>query len=162
MSTICAFDDRKSKYDVYRGKDCVKKFYESLKEHAIEIINFKIKKLMLSTKKSLNHMLIKTTVAFAKENLKIWILKNTLKFKIVVICRGAVHITCNIRYKIPKEIPIVFHNGSNYDYHFIRKELAERFKGQSECLPKSIEKYITLLVPVKKKLKILIKLEKKL
>ena len=89
MSTICAFDDRKSKYDVYRGKDCVKKFYESLKEHAIEIINFKIKKLMLSTKKSLSHMLIKTTVAFAKENLKIWILKNTLKFKIVVTILNA-------------------------------------------------------------------------
>ena len=73
MSTICAFDDKKSKHDVYRGQDCIKKFYESLKEHAIEIINFKIKKLILSTKKSLNLMLTKTTAAFAKENLKIWI-----------------------------------------------------------------------------------------
>ena len=27
-----------------------------------------------------------------------------------------------------KKIPIVFHNGSNYDYHFIIKELAEEFK----------------------------------
>ena len=26
--------------------------------------------------------------------------------------RGAAHNTCNLRYKIPKKIPVVFHNGS--------------------------------------------------
>ena len=26
--------------------------------------------------------------------------------------RGAAHNICNLRYKIPKEIPVVFHNGS--------------------------------------------------
>ena len=26
--------------------------------------------------------------------------------------RGAAHSSCNLRYKIPKEIPVVFHNGS--------------------------------------------------
>ena len=35
--------------------------------------------------------------------------------------RGAAHSICNLRYKIPKEIPVVFHNGSTYDYHFIIK-----------------------------------------
>ena len=30
--------------------------------------------------------------------------------------RGATHNICNLRYKVPKEIPIVFHNGSTYDY----------------------------------------------
>ena len=38
--------------------------------------------------------------------------------------RGATHSFCNLRYKTPKEIPIVFHNGSTYDYHFILKQLA--------------------------------------
>ena len=37
--------------------------------------------------------------------------------------RRAVHDICNLRYKVPKEIPIVFHNGSTYDYHFIIKKL---------------------------------------
>ena len=32
---------------------------------------------------------------------------------------------CNLRYKTRKGIPIVFHNGSKYDYHFITKEVAE-------------------------------------
>ena len=31
-------------HDVYRGKDCMKKFPESLREHARKIINFKKEK----------------------------------------------------------------------------------------------------------------------
>ena len=34
---------------------------------------------------------------------------------------------------MPKEINISFHNGSNYDYDFIIKELAEEFKEQFTC-----------------------------
>ena len=33
--------------------------------------------------------------------------------------RGAAHNIFNLRYKVPKEIPVVFHNGSTYDNHFI-------------------------------------------
>ena len=40
------------------------------------------------------------------------------------------HSSCNIKYSVPKIIPIVFHNRLNYDYHFIIKELAEEFKEQ--------------------------------
>ena len=47
--------------------------------------------------------------------------------------RGAAHNICNLRYKVPKEIPVVFHNGSTYDYHFIIKELAKEFEGNFEC-----------------------------
>ena len=38
--------------------------------------------------------------------------------------RGAAHSICNLKFNVPNEIPIVFYNGSNYDYHFIIKELA--------------------------------------
>ena len=64
--------------------------------------------------------------------------------------RGAAHSECNLRYKVPKEIPVVFHNGSTYDYHFIIKQLAEDFKGQFECLGENTEKYITFSIPIKK------------
>ena len=50
----------------------------------------------------------------------------------------------NLKYKVPKKIPIVFHNRSDYDYHFIKKELAEEFKKQFTCLGENTEKYITL------------------
>ena len=36
--------------------------------------------------------------------------------------RGVAHDICNLRYKLPKEIPMVFHNGFTYDYHFIIKQ----------------------------------------
>ena len=57
-----------------------------------------------------------------------------------------------MRYKIPKEIPVVFHNGSTYDYHFIIKELVKDFNGNFECLGENTEKYITFSVPIKKKI----------
>ena len=82
----------------------MKKICKLLREHAIKIINFKKKKMKLLTKKQQE----------SYENAKICI--------------------CNLKYNVPKKIPIVFHNGSNYDYHFIIKDLAEEFKKQFTCL----------------------------
>ena len=56
--------------------------------------------------------------------------KNILKSGIIVIIQvniKVVHI-CNLKYSIPKGISLAFHNGSNYDYHFIIKNIAEEFK----------------------------------
>ena len=64
--------------------------------------------------------------------------------------RGAAYSICNLRYKTPREIPVVFHNGSTYDYHFIIKQLAEEFKSEFKCLGENTEKYITFPVPIKK------------
>ena len=55
--------------------------------------------------------------------------------------RGAAHSICNLKYSVPKKVPIDFHNGSNYDFHFIIKELAEEFKKQFTCLGESTEKH---------------------
>ena len=52
----------------------------------------------------------------------------------------------NLRYKTPKKIPLVIHNGFKYDYHFIIKEVAKEFEGQFEALVKIIEKNITFTV----------------
>ena len=40
-----------NKYDLYRGKDCIKTFCEYLREHAMEIIYSKKKEMKLSTNK---------------------------------------------------------------------------------------------------------------
>ena len=39
-SMILSFKDIVNKHDVYNGKDCMKHFCESLREHAIKITNF--------------------------------------------------------------------------------------------------------------------------
>ena len=57
---------------------------------------------------------------------------------------------CNLKYSQPKKIPVVFHNRSKYDYHFIIKELAEEFKKQFTCLGENTEKYITFTISMEK------------
>ena len=49
-----------------------------------------------------------------------------------------------------KKIPIAFHNGSNYNYHFIIQELAQEFEKKITCLGENTEKYITFTVPTEK------------
>ena len=51
-----------------------------------------------------------------------------------------------------KKNPINFKNGSNYDYHFIIKELVEEFKKQFICLRQNTEKYITFTVQLEKEI----------
>ena len=49
MSTISLFKTIE-KHDVYKRKGCIKKFCESLRENAMEIISFEKKKMELLTK----------------------------------------------------------------------------------------------------------------
>ena len=56
--------------------------------------------------------------------------------------REFAHIKCSSMYQEELEIPIVFHNGSGYDYHFIIKELSKEVDGL-ECIGENSEKYIT-------------------
>ena len=66
--------------------------------------------------------------------------------------RGAGHSICNLRYKAPIEIPVVFHNSSIYDYHFLINQLAKEFEGKFQYLGENTEKYITFSVPIEKNL----------
>ena len=56
-----------------------------------------------------------------------------------------------------EKIPTAFHDGSNYDYHFIIKELAKEFEKKKKktfrkkkCLGEKTEKYITFTVQIEK------------
>ena len=57
-----------NKHDVYRGKDCIKKFFESLRKHAVKIINLKINKWSYEQKSSWNNIEIQKSVIFIKKN----------------------------------------------------------------------------------------------
>ena len=67
--------------------------------------------------------------------------------------RGVAHVICNLKYSIPKKCPVVVHNGSNYDYHFIIKELVKEFEGEFNCLGENIKKCKTFSVPITKEVK---------
>ena len=153
----CSFNKAENKLDYYRGEDCMKKFCKDLREHATKIINYEKKEMIPLTKKEeKKHNKQEVCYICRKEF-------NTddsdKKYhKVRGHChytgkyRDAAHDICNLRYKIPKEIPVVFHNGSTYDYHFIIKNLAEEFEGEFECLGENTEKHITFSVPIKKEI----------
>ena len=42
--------------------------------------------------------------------------------------RGAADSTCNLKHSVPKKIPIVCNNGSNYDYYFMMKTLTQELQ----------------------------------
>ena len=145
-------------------EDCMKKFCKDLREHATIIISDEKKDMIPLTKKEEenynnqkvcyickkefnNNDTAESSSLERKKNYKVrdhW--HYTGKY------RGAVHNICNLRYKVPKEILIVFHNGSTYDYDFIIKELVKEFEGNFECLGENTEKYITFSVTLKKKI----------
>ena len=62
MSTISSFKGIENNHYVYRGKDCMKKFCEFLRQHAMKITNFEKKKMKLLTKEHQE----------SYENVKIW------------------------------------------------------------------------------------------
>ena len=64
--------------------------------------------------------------------------------------RGATYSICNLKFNVPNEISVVFHNGSNYDHHFIIKSLVNGSEGQFECLGENTEKYKTFYIPIEK------------
>ena len=98
MSTISSFRTIEKKYDVYRGKDDMKKVFEFLREHAMKMIDIKKKK---------NEV---------KEKIENKYLKDKKYCKVRDHChytaeyRGIAH---SIVYSIPKKN----HNGSMIIYH---------------------------------------------
>ena len=55
-----------------------------------------------------------------------------------------------MKFIIANEISVDFHNDSNYDYHFIIKELANEFEGKFEWLGGNKEKYKTFSITIEK------------
>ena len=162
--THCSFDKSKNKLNYYRGEDCMKRFCKDLKEHAKKIINCEKKDMIPLTKEEKEDYNNQKVCYICKkefitsDSIEPSSLEGNKHYKVRDHChytgkyRGAAHNICNLRYKIPKDIPIIFHNDSTYDYHFIIRELVKEFEGNFECLVENTEKYITFSVPIKKRI----------
>ena len=80
---------------------------------------------MIPSPKSFSQILIEETVTFGKRTEVKY--DDDKRYCIVKDCyhytgkyRDAAHIICNLRYKVPKDTPVVFHNRSNSHYYFIK------------------------------------------
>ena len=126
LVTCCSFNKLKNELKYYRGEDCMKIFCKDLKDQATKIINYEKNEMIpLRDEEKEIHENQKTCYIIEKDFCTD---KNHKEFrkmqKVRDHChntgkyRRAAHNNCNVNYKIPKEILVVFHNGSAY-YHFI-------------------------------------------
>ena len=149
LVTCCSFDKSKNERKYYRGKDCIKIFFKDLRDQAMKIINHEKKKEIILTNEEKesyenqkNCHICGKEFCTDKNNKKEFKLKQKVRDHdhYTGKYRGAAHSICNLRCKIPREIPVGFNNGSTYDYHFIIKQLVKEFKGNFDCLGENTQK----------------------
>ena len=148
MFTRCLFDKKENKLNYYKGKECIEKLCEKLKESAMEITNHEKKEMTPLTYEQNNFYNEQEICYICKE--KFCVDKDDKDYnnrkKVKYHChytgkfRGAAHSKFNLNYKVQKEFPIIIHNGS-YDTHFIINQLALEFKGELNCIENNMEKY---------------------
>ena len=155
--TCLSFDKSKNEQKYYRAKDCMKQFSLILYSIINKLINYKQKAMIaLTDVEKAQHnsqkvcFLRKKEFCYDKTNKK----EYKLLCKVRDQChftgryRGAAHSNCNLKYKVPKFVPVVFHNGSTYDNHFIIKQLAKDFNGYFSCIGENTEKYISFSITI--------------
>ena len=142
----------KNPLKLYRGTDCVKKFCDHVIGEARRLYqSFPEKPMDALTKKQLKkyeearicHICFKS---FNGENPKV---RDHCHY--TGCYRGHAHMKCNLRYKIPPYIPIVFHNLSGYDTYLFIEELASSTDGSighMGVIAKSKEDYISFSIKV--------------
>lgn len=138
-NVICSVDETQNRFVTYRGKDCVLKFIKSLQNDAKNIHK------MLNC---ITPMIFTEAddVSFNRAtrchicNHFLWGDKVRDHCHITGSYRGAAHRYCNLQYKSPMFIPVIFHNLSGYDCHLFIKELGE-IPGKITIIPKTKENY---------------------
>ena len=134
--------------ELYRGKDCIEKFCEYIRQEAFRLYHmFPEKPMEPPTPKqwksykraSKCHICYKL---FNDKDLKV-----RDHYHHTGHYRGPAHRNCNLRYRIPSYIPVVFHNLSSYDAHLFIKELGAK-SNDIGVIAKTKEDNITFSVKV--------------
>ena len=131
----------------YRGPDCVEEFCKHIISEAKRLYSSypEVPMLPLTSSQRDKHKKTKTCHICFKEFGD--------KGKVRDHChytgayRGAAHFGCNLRYKIPNYIPVVFHNLAGYDAHLFITELTKHTKDVG-VIAKNMEDYISFSIKV--------------
>ena len=112
--TIWAFDHIENKHTLYHGKDCMKKFCSSLREHALNIFNFENKKNITINKKREKKDARNCYICGKRILKKVTSSKHYGKVRdhchYTGKYRGAAYSICDLKFNVPNKIPVGFHN----------------------------------------------------
>ena len=143
-----AYGRIKNPFKLYRGKDCIRKFCKHIVAEAHHLYRsfpeLPMEPLTAEQLKSHNracncHICLKP---FKPKDRKVRDhCHYTGKY------RGAAHSLCNLQYKIPSYIPVVFHNLTGYDAHMFIRELSQHGSSMG-VIAKNTEDYISFSIKI--------------
>lgn len=138
---VCLHDSSLNRYVSYRGDDCVIKFIEEIQRDVSKIhkIFTNPKPIIFTEEDEINF----------RSAQNCYICKNMLfddrvrdHSHLSGLYRGPAHFFCNLKFSLPKFVPVFFHNLSGYDAHLFIKELGET-PGDIKVIAKTKENYIS-------------------
>ena len=144
-------DNNESEQTYYRGESTVATFCKEIRDIAQNLLNIEKKPMeKLSFEQHMAFNNAKYCQVFGKK-------KNHMNVRdhhhYTGKYRGAAHLICNLRYSTQIDIPVFFHNGTNYDFNLIITELAKEFRSEMRCILLNTSKYMSFSIPIKKEIK---------
>ena len=138
---------------MYRSKDCVERFVEYIQEVKRLYATFPQQPMTELADALREHEAAEKCHIYLKE------FNDPQNKKVRDHChytglyQGGTHNNCNLKYRIPDHIPILFHNLSGYDSHLFIKELGKKFNVDvTGVIAENKEKYISFNVKINVKL----------
>ena len=143
-----AYGEVENPLKLYRGKDCVEKFDDYIRQKAHRLYHMFHEKPMdpLTDKQWKRYeKASRCHICFKPFNLRDPKARDHCHY--TGRYRGPAHSLCNLKYQIPSYIPVVFHNLSGYDAHLFIKELGKH-SNDIGVIAKNKKDYITFSVDV--------------
>ena len=151
-----AYGDVPDPLKIIRGKDCVERFLDHIEAEVKRLHSLFPEQPMIPLTEVMQREYEEaSTCHICKKPFdnpeKNWKVRDHCHY--TGLYRGAAHNNCNLKYKIPKYIPIVFHN-LNYDAHLFIRQLGEKFQTKDiGVIAENKEKYISFNVKIDVQLK---------
>ncbi|XP_071639083.1 uncharacterized protein [Temnothorax longispinosus] len=141
----CSYDESLSMYRFRRDKDCVAWFAEELRRLAHDVKTILSTNIPMAdfTRDEWEKFNSATHCHVCEEPFEPDDVRVRDHCHLTGRYRGPAHSNCNLNYKDLHCIPIVFHNLSGYDAHFIITEIATAYEGHVDLFLITKGKYIS-------------------